>query len=48
MLRVGSLQRIAKKLLSYSVHSADDRRDAVGQLQAMLQEAQGTEAELIK
>lgn len=48
MLRVGSLPRIAKKLLGYSLHAADDKRDALGQLQSMLQEAQGIEAEMIK
>ncbi len=48
MLRVGSLQRIARKLLCCSLHAADDKRDALSQLQSMLQEAQGVEAEMIK
>jgi hypothetical protein len=48
MLRVGSLQRIAKRLLAYSLHSGDDSRDALGQLQGMLGDAAGAEAEMIR
>jgi hypothetical protein len=45
---VGSLQRIAKPLLRYSLHCADDKRDAVSQLNAMLQTAAGAEADMIR
>jgi energy-coupling factor transporter ATP-binding protein EcfA2 len=48
ILRVGSLQRIAKPLLQYSLHSADDSKDAIAQLNAMLQDATGRDAELIR
>jgi hypothetical protein len=48
MLRVGSLQRIAKRLLAYSLLSGDDSRDALGQLQGMLGDAAGAEAEMIR
>ncbi|KAF6251740.1 hypothetical protein COO60DRAFT_1464094 [Scenedesmus sp. NREL 46B-D3] len=48
LLRVGSLQRIAKRLLAHSLHSGDDSRDALGQLQGMLADAAGAEAEMIR
>lgn len=48
MLRVGSLQRIAKPLLRFSLHAGDDSRDAQAQLQAMLPEARGRDADLIR
>jgi hypothetical protein len=48
MLRVGSLQRIARPLLRFSLHAGDDSRDALAQLQAMLPEARGRDAELIR
>lgn len=48
MLRVGALARIAKPLLRFSLHAGDDSRDALAQLQAMLPEARGRDAELIK
>lgn len=46
--RVGSLQRIAKPLLRYSLHSSEDQRDAASQLRAMLTDAVGAEAEMIR
>lgn len=48
VLRVGSLARIAKPLLRYSLHCADDSRDAVSQLTSMLNEAAGAEADMIR
>ena len=48
ILRVGSLQRIAKPLLQYSLHSADDSKDAIAQLNAMLHDATGRDAEMIR
>lgn len=48
MLRVGSLARMAKRLLGFSLHVGDDSKDAVAQLQAMLPEARGRDAELIR
>lgn len=48
VLRVGSLPRIAKPLLQYSLHSADDSKDAVVQLQGMLRDATGQDERLIR
>lgn len=48
MLRVGALQRIAKPLLRFSLHAGDDSRDAQAQLQAMLPEARGRDADFIR
>jgi len=48
MLRVGALARIARPLLRFSLHSGDDSRDALSQLNAMLPEARGSDAELIR
>ena len=48
MLRVGALVRIARPLLRFSLHSGDDSRDALSQLNAMLPEARGRDAELIR
>ena len=48
MLRVGALARIARPLLGFSLHAGDDSRDALSQLNAMLPEARGKDAELIR
>lgn len=48
VLRVGALQRIARRLLAHSLHTADDSRDALSQLQSMLHDAAGAEAEMIR
>jgi hypothetical protein len=48
MLRVGALPRIARPLLRFSLHAGDDSRDALSQLQAMLPEARGRDADLIR
>jgi hypothetical protein len=48
MLRVGALARIARPLLGFSLHAGDDSRDALSQLNAMLPDARGRDAELIR
>ena len=48
MLRVGALARIALPLLGFSLHAGDDSRDALSQLNAMLPDARGRDAELIR
>ncbi len=48
VLRVGSLPRIAKPLLKYSLHCADDSKDALAQLQGMLADASPADAALIR
>lgn len=48
MLRVGSLARMSRRLLPFSLHAGDDSRDALSQLQALLPDARGRDADLIR